>query len=298
MLIVCTSDWHLRPDKPICRKESAEEWINVQFRKLEFILDYAKKKDAPIYFGGDLSHIASDWPTWFLLRVIRLFYKYETCFWGVPGQHDLPFHDEEKIELSNFNMLKELGFIQYPFPGGYSFGTQISPTEDNWPIVIHTMVLKTENDEIYPGQLDKGNGQIARRILMNFPNIPLVVTGDNHIPFILKYKDRVLINSGSLTRQRSSENHAPGFYTYDTDTKEVKRVTIPHRKDVIIQPDKSLPTGINSTPQNPEILSLIESMDKGIDINYLDFLKSYFVNRNTRKEVQEIILKAGGFSNG
>ena len=299
MLIVCTDDWHLRPDKPACRKESTAEWIETQLRKVNFIMKYAFEKEAIIIFAGDFSHKASDWPSWFNNEIISIFQKYPVPFYGIPGQHDLPYHDHDRINQSNFNIFNKIGFITYPFEGGYSWGSQVPYEEKANIIAIHAMIIKTEKDEIFPGQLSKSEATTAQRILMQFPDTELFVTGDNHIPFHFKYDGRYLLNSGSITRQRSSENHKPGFYTYNTDNKEVKWITIPHRKDVILKEEESLYNLLNKTSQNPEILSLLtEEIKNRNSISYWDLLMDYVKRKKIRKEVQEILMRAGGHENG
>lgn len=296
MKIVCAADIHLRSDKPSCRKESEEEWINVQMNKLLFMISYAQENDALVILAGDVCHRATGWPSWFFVRVMETLSDTGIELVAIPGQHDMPYHQFENIRKSNLGVLYESCFIQNVSKKWFNiayfpWGEDIEERSMANIAVAHIMTIEGEDKELFPGQLQKGGAFTAKKLLQDFPNYELIITGDNHKSFTIEYEGRTLVNPGSMTRQRTNETHEPGFYVYDTNSYTVKRITFPHEKDVFVY--NSGKEMLAQWGGNAEaVKQLLEEMENGEELNFRTALEAYFVKHKTRADVQKKILGA------
>ena len=289
MRYVCCADLHLRPDKPLCRAESADEWVDTQLKKLSFILEFADKKHATVLMAGDICHRATGWPSWMFWRVINVFNKWSNVpIFVIPGQHDLPYHQLNQLHRSNLGVLLEAGVVWNcaNHVVGFAWGEKIQKSQKKAHVAVaHLMVLKDPKDATYPGQAESAT--MAEKLLKQFPQYDLIVTGDNHQPFVEEYKGRWLVNPGSMTRQRTTETHAPGFYYYEDG--QVERVEPPYNPKAVI--DTSKEELAAAWAGNLEAVG--ELLDAAVDGDELDFrsaLETYFRKRKTRAEVQRKIL--------
>ena len=88
-----TSDWHLRDSVPVCR---TDDFINVQWEKVEFILQYAKDNDLIILHAGDIFDKAKSSPA-VEAKLIHLLETYSIQFCCVAGNHDLLWHNKNQV---------------------------------------------------------------------------------------------------------------------------------------------------------------------------------------------------------
>ena len=296
-MIICAADIHLRPDKPICRKESTEEWIEVQFNKFQYLLDYStNNNNADIVIAGDLFHKAKGCPEWMFCRLINMLIHHPGLIIAIPGQHDMPFHQLSLLNKSNFGVLQSAGLIVFEknitgydlFPWGESMEYQYMGAI----CVTHQMVIQSPKEEIYPGQLMGGNASTGSGLLVKYSEYSLIVSGDNHMPFYAKVGERYLVNPGSMTRQRSNENHVPGFYVYDTQFGKptIKREDFPHDSDAVIRITEKKESANAWAGDSSAVDAMLNEIGPDADIDFPSALQAYFLKNNTRKEVQEIII--------
>lgn len=299
--IVCCADLHLRPDKPACRAESQEDWISLQMDKLSYILNFAYEHDADVVIAGDICHRATGWPSWMFSRVINTLSNWNINVYGIPGQHDLPYHQLSQLYRSNLGVLIEAALIEYLRNSadnlasitynGFPWGVSINEGTPAQKIAVaHMMVLKDRDSELWPGQIKETGAGTAEALLRKFPQYKLIVTGDNHQPFAVQFRGRWLVNPGSMTRQRITETHQPGFYYYEEESRSAERIIIPHsHKDNLIDPRTETHNAAWAGDMEA-VGAMLDGVEEGEELNFMSALMEYFKQRKTRAEVQRKIL--------
>lgn len=152
----------------------------------------------------------------------------------------------------------------------------------------HQMVIRDQRSELYPGQYAKGEAVMGTALLRKNPRYRLIVSGDNHQPFVAQAGHRVLLNPGSMTRQRINETHTPGFFFYDGE--EVQRVFYPSEENVMneVLIERELAGGWAGDPH--QIQQLLSAVEEGEEMDFIAAVTSYFIHKRTRPEVQKIVL--------
>lgn len=220
-LILC-SDLHIREDTPTCFKGDFQK---EQWDSLGFIKELQKKHNCPVLCGGDVFH---HWkPSPFLLSetIKHLPEQFFTCY----GNHDLPQHNLDLLEkcgvytLKQANCLKTIGDGFDMFHWGETPELDLSSDDEPENILVWH-VLTYKNNLPYPGCVSLS----AKRILKKYPQYNLIVTGDNHQPFVEEYEERLLVNPGSMTRQTADQfDHKPRVYLWYSETNTVEAVYLP-----------------------------------------------------------------------
>lgn len=223
---IISSDWHLREDVPICRKD---DFYHNQFKDLDFISDLQFKYNCPVLVPGDIFDHWKPSPK-LLSDVIEHLPSQVYCIYG---NHDLPQHN---IDLANkcglFTLDKAdqiyvLGKSAVIFDDQLGYGCHWNEAV---PVSLaHKSCVLLWHVEVYQGTNPYKNGQPSRavQLLKDYPEYDLIVTGDNHMPFVESYEGRLLVNPGSLNIQSTSETHKPRVYLYYPESNTVEPVYIP-----------------------------------------------------------------------
>lgn len=215
---ILTSDWHLREDTPVCRTDS--DFVQTMIGKMDFVSSLQRQYKCPVFHAGDLFHY---WKSSPYLISIALQHLPED-FWSIPGQHDLPQHNKDLVFKSAYGTILTADRIKTST--GWA-GWGVEPGEELlWhgcgAMLMHRLVWK--NKPPFPGCTDKS----AREVLEAYPDYDLIVTGDNHVPFVEKLDGRLLVNPGSLMRQTADQiDHKPRVYLWNGETNSVTPVYIP-----------------------------------------------------------------------
>ena len=236
---IFAADIHLRADTPICR---TDDFRKTQKLKLQYLFDAGESLDCPIFIAGDFGH-RSFWPNELLSEVISLCLKTggRDRIQIIAGQHDLPqhrverwkdgalgvLHAAEAIEVCD-NQQSDIwkNFVSYYFP----FGQDITKQKLSWKNVAIAHMMVIENNPLWPGQ----EAPKANDLLKKYPEYDLIVTGDNHHPFVIEYEGRVHINPGSMMRQKSDQvNHLPRFYLWWAKTNQYMPIFWSIKKDAV-----------------------------------------------------------------
>lgn len=276
ILAILTSDWHLREDVPVCR---TDDFIKAQWEKVQYIKKLQEKYSCVIIHAGDLFHHWKPSPA-LLTETMRNLPK---DFHTVYGNHDLPQHNLELADKSGVTTLAEAGFLTL-LPGGH-WKTQpavlVYPVSELKLAVTHTMTWFKELP--FPGCTSPD----AYRLLRKYPDIDLIVTGDNHQSFAVKKDNQWLVNPGSLTRQTANQiNHAPAVYLWDGEDvfpeylPAAPEVVSREHLDRIEKRDARLEAFINSLSDEWEVA-----------ISFEENLRRFFEKNKIRQSVQEIIYK-------
>lgn len=276
--ILC-GDVHIRDTKPKCRTDDFEE---AQWEKLKFISDLQVEHDCPVLCSGDLFDYWK--PSLHLLA--KTVERLPKQFYTVYGNHDLPQHNLELVHKSGVHLLDKADVLNV-LPGVHwgmkPVKEDIIKVAGKKAIAWHIHTYKKK--EPWPGCASPK----AIGLLKRYPEFDLILTGDNHLPFVQKYDGRVLVNPGSMTRQTADQiDFKPRVYLYYAKANEVQPIYLPIRKGVVSREHLE-------EKQNKEnrIHAFISSLDG--DMKYFNFEKDLlsFIERNPiKKKTKEIILEA------
>jgi len=288
--ILC-ADTHLRSDTP---RNRIDDFTGAMKKKFEFILALGSEHHCPILVAGDLGH-RSTWPwplySWF----VQTIKAYESDVICIPGQHDLPNHKLDRINDAPIGVaeIEDTVSVLYGdnnyIPGknihiyGFPWGSKIVTPSQNIVAtgrniaMTHQMVIEDKPE--YKGQ----EGAMAKRLLRK-NNFDLILSGDNHKPFSVKYRDKLLVNPGSMMRSNSDQvNHRPRVYCYYAETNEATPVYLPIEKNVL----KETPKDAQSRKDRFEAFIQNLQEDKISTIKFEDNMKEHFAVNRTRKNIKD-----------
>jgi len=276
---ILVADFHLREDQPICR---LDDFPAAQWKKVDFINNLQQKYNCPVLCTGDLFH---HWkPSPFLLS--ETMKHLPDQFHTVYGNHDLPQHNLElanKSGIYTLEMANEVNGISPPFITFVSYG-MVPPDEDKNKILTwHVMTYKTNKP--FPDCTSPK----AIQLLKKYPQYDLIVTGDNHQPFIEEYKGRLLVNPGSLTRQSANEAHKPRVYLWYADTNTVEAVYLPFKEDVVSREHIKV-----VEERNERIDAFISRLNNDYEgaVSFEENLKHFDQSNQVRRSVMNIVYKS------
>ncbi len=296
MKILNLGDLHFTKRKPRARTD--KDYLSTMVDKLKEALTYAQNNEIEIVLQPgdwfDTAKVSHE----VVSKVCSVLEKYRNCLsiFCVAGQHDLHFHNTNNPNIP-LNVLKEAGLL-YIVPNsspvqignsscyiyGTSWGQKIPKTTmDGFSILlIHTMVIPNKNEKLWEAQED----YIVGKDLFSY-GFDLVVSGDNHNSFFVQNEKGTLINAGSMMRSTVAQiKHRPGFYIFDTDTKEVKKVLYTVKNDTLDLSVKERKEEIDEN-LNSFISGLKKSMDIGLD--YKANIHKALEEHNLSSEVSEVI---------
>jgi predicted phosphodiesterase len=208
------------------------------------------------------------------------------------GQHDLPGHSLDDLPRSACGVLQRAGVVM--FHGGNHFITEIYvshfgeglPNEDLYKVFLtHRMVIDGKQD--WPGQ----QTEQAMTLLNQLPFCQLILTGDNHIPFVVQSKDkRLLVNPGSMMRMTAAQvSHRPRVYLWDAVASQVSPVYLPVAQGVI---DRNHIEAEAVRDERMKAFTERIKMDYSVGVDYIDDLHRYFENNRTWDKTQQRVWEA------
>lgn len=279
--LILTSDWHLREDTPVCYMGNYQDEM---WGSVDFIAELQEMYNCPVVHAGDLFDHWKPSPALLSETILHLPKKFYTIY----GQHDLPQHSlmlafksgiYTLLQAESLRVLPNCSWGQTPEEnvGGYDI------FNGNAILVWHHSVYNTTP---WPGYTDP----LARSILKKYEQYSLIVTGDNHKPFVEEYKSRLLVNPGSMMRMDADQvDHKPRVYLWYAETNTVEAVYIPIVPDVISR------THIEVKKQRDErIDSFVKQLktDWQASLSFERNLQRFEKENTVRKEVMNIIYKS------
>jgi DNA repair exonuclease SbcCD nuclease subunit len=276
------SDIHLRDDHPICR---TDDFFNTQWKKLDFLRFLQQKYECIILCAGDLFH---HWkPSPFLLSNALM--HMPSSFYTVWGQHDLPQHSLQLKQKSGLFTLYNSRTVNL-----LKFGFGEEPKKDECTLNIKDRSILVWHRFVWDGKTQPWPGceePTAKQVLSWFPDIDLILMGDNHKTFIEKSKDgRLLVNPGSFTRQTADQaSHVPCVFAWYAEDNTVESIPIPITQDVISRAHIDV-----QTERNERIESFIKSLSEEweVDISFEQNLEIFFKKNMVAESTRKIIYKA------
>lgn len=236
MKIININDLHLRPTAPLNRKD---DYVEAQFKKLDYVIDYVNKVDGMLVIGGDVFDRAINHPSWFLNRVMRAFMMCDAPVHAIPGNHDLLGHNLEKFgdnSLSLLNYALVWGGVYHDIQFGMSDNTLLTfvpfgaDTELVRPIpdaknilVVHEPVFEDTVPFYMPDALT------VDQLEAKYPGFDLYIAGDIHIPCL---KSKTLVSGSMMRMTTAQKEHRPQFFVIDSETLEVTVEYLPIEQDV------------------------------------------------------------------
>jgi len=238
------SDAHLSDRKPEARTDNV---LETQWVKFEFVLRTCKERKVPALLeAGDLLDQSRSWTTLPRLAALLLAYKDYVSLYSVFGQHEMYMHNEELQNKTAKGLLGQLKILTL------LNNNAVNIADEKRPVVIYgynyynkTLKLpipvdlrrKTTNILITHSPIstialpyDYIDAEEMIRELHNY--YELILCGDIHMQFEISYKDSKMVNTGPMVRRTADMNiikHRPKFAIYDTETKEVEWIDIPHK---------------------------------------------------------------------
>jgi predicted phosphodiesterase len=287
--ILC-ADMHLRETKPRAR---TDDYFPAQWEKVQFIKALQHKYECAVLHAGDLYDYWKPSPE----LTANTFRLIPNLFCTVYGQHDLPNHNLKLAHKSGLKPLWEVGFVdilEMCHYGQVPDGKQISMVIMNKKILIwHTLTYKDERP--FPDH----KGPSAMRLLKKYPDFDLIVTGDNHIPFVQEYEGRLLVNPGSMMRMTAAQiDHKPRVYLWYADSNTVEPVYLPIQEGVVTREhidvkerrEKRIDAFISKLKMDwEETWGYSMTSDGG---GFENNLKAFFNANKTEQDIQDIIYKA------
>jgi len=281
MKYILTSDWHIRYDIPICRKDN---FLDIQENTLEFIYATAKKHNAAVIIAGDIFHRAIPEKSQ-ELEILLFKHIKKAPTYIIAGNHDLKYHRVSNIEKGSFGVLKHSDIVQENDIEGinfYNYSEQLQ--KDKKGIAVLHRYCEKDN---LPEYIEDG---ITAESLIDDFNYDLYVVGDNHRGFIYEKNNKIVVNCGSITRQTVDQKDYKPFITlYDTATKTTKQIFLPDSN-----PDDIIDYHITEkNNRDNRINSFIEKLQHGtlLDLSFEGNLKRYVLENKIKNNVNEIILQ-------
>lgn len=284
---ILSSDWHLRVDTPVCR---TDDFPATQWRKIGVISSLASKYDCPVIVPGDLFH---HWkPSPYLLAQTMLLMPHDVRV--VYGNHDLPQHNLNEANKSGIFVLETSGNLEV-LPGfhwnGIPDGSPSLEIKGRKILVWHVMTYQVQVP--WPGC----TAPKANKILRNNPDYDLIVTGDNHTPFVEYYGEkkhdtghRVLVNPGSITRQSAAQiEHRPRVYFYYAESNTVEPYFLPIESGAVSRDHLE-----RNEQRDERIGAFISSVDGDwqAGLNFEENLERFFQENRIHKSIKDIVYAA------
>jgi len=209
---LATSDWHLTSRKPVFRKEN---WQECQAEKVLQVLDLCVDTGAVLYNAGDLFDVAKD-PRRFVNKYLRIFRNHAAFHMVCAGQHDQQ-NQSSDLQDTNFGTLLAAGVIhRIGEENVYSadWGDEKMFTTDSDILLAHACVTPREVAFI--------SYSITAAEFLKKTKARTIITGDYHVPHTRKDGDRLLVNPGTITRNKADMlDFKPRVYLIDLDTNEI-----------------------------------------------------------------------------
>lgn len=276
--ILLCADLHIRIDQPISR---TDDYFKAQFEKLEFINQtFVDHNCIYAICAGDFFHKAKSHKLleWKLMSMASPFIN---STYTIPGNHDLPYHNLEKLNESSLGLLDAANNIEvFPTPLGTMFKLDLI---DRIIGIIHSLIHKDNPIKIKDQTISKD----AKKILKENPDCDLILSGDNHETFVEEYEGRLLVNPGSMMRMTAAQTeHKPCVFLYDLKEHSLEQVFIPIKKNVI---DRS---HIDKEQQKQDRFNtLINRMSENVELS-LSFesnMKNFIAKNKISEAVKKII---------
>ncbi len=244
--ILC-ADMHLGWKTPVNRKDG---FIQEQWRKVRFLKFLQEKYDCPVLNAGDTFDVWRDDTNSNMIEcILKMIECLPEPFITIYGQHEMPNHSMDNLSRSPLHLLERMGKAIVVPDGGHInwngwtiYGKNYGREKGKFCVgeysksilLVHQLLWESEP---FPGAPKEGN---VRKFMKSHRGFDLIVSGDNHEPFIAYENGCDLVNCGSMMRRTvAQKDYRPSFWLWSRD-EGVERIAIPIRKDVWRDEDSSI----------------------------------------------------------
>lgn len=254
MRIACCADVHLSDRPPYCyRSMKSIDWIDYQLNRL---LDFFSNGCDEYYIAGDLFHSATGNSEYLLNRTKQLFDDAIEVFGYTPysivlGNHDFKYNSPDAMKYSPVNLVTYIQDISASWLFNYGV-----PLHNTPKILTHMFIYNTDLSFAAKPNMFKASD------IMDAYEFDILVSGDNHTPFVYQSGNRFIINPGCLTPRKYDETETPGYYIYDSDVNSVERVVLEPKP--FDEKEFSLQTSITKFKKSNEI-GRVESFRESVN---------------------------------
>lgn len=266
VVAICFSDLHLSLNPPIARS-GEKSWLGTMKRTLEEIKDLALRHNGvPILCAGDLFDRWNSPPeliNWCLDNLPEIY--------AIPGNHDIPFHQVQRLSKSAYQTLVQAGKVIsllhrptwfktgresdpfYTLVYGFHFGSECEPEKiGGGRAQVLQLALTHEyvwiKGKSYPGADPSGNLTKRAKVFKKFDT---VIIGDNHQGYSATLSDGTnVFNCGTVLRRKSNEVHYRPHVGIVYASGKVKPHYLNISKDVITEIDHETETPENALMSN------------------------------------------------
>lgn len=278
--ILC-SDFHLREDRPTCRTDNYWEtqWIKVGFiRGLQ-----EEYNNCPVYHAGDLFNYWKPSPHLLSETIKYLPWRFHTVY----GQHDLPQHNMDLADKCGIYTLATANTLTAYLEGSWGTEPYGDPAVQLNGRKVHVWHIMTyQGKKLWPGQTNP----TASKLLRKYPQFDLIITGDNHKPFVEEYEGRLLVNPGSMMRMSADQiDHRPRVYLWYADTNTVEPIYLPIEKSVVSREHIE-----HQEQRNERIDAFVSRLDEDwkVELDFEENLRRFAEKNRIRQSVMDIVYKA------
>lgn len=228
-------DIHLTDKVPGSVMLEQEEWIAIQLKRLNTIVNRANMLGIPVLVAGDLFDTPKTITPYFFSSIVNVLMGIRTPWCVIPGQHDLPYHSMERFQdcwlYSLGNVLKKIehvtffevldgtapicldhdNIVVFPFPWGMAPATAeydksyYEASEDYTTIALsHRGVWKDKLP--YPGASEENS---LRALKKEFSEFDVAVFGDFHHHWTHEDRSISIVNCGCQLPRTKTEAKYP-----------------------------------------------------------------------------------------
>ena len=279
---IFSSDQHMRGDRPICRTETDEAWLEFQSARLNEVVSLANERKAELILGGDLFDVPNIASSVVATVIDALLGLKHPCH-ILAGNHELPYRRFANVGTSSIGILKAIagdntGILRFYTPkeqlieGRFQHSHQAIPDIS----VVHTLSFPSSDDIPF-----NAKATTAEELCKEYQTTYILV-GDLHETYHVQIGDQHVFSSGALTQQTVKErNSNPGVWYIDTDKEEFEFIEVFHDSSLISEEHL-----LRKRERTAEIESVLEAIKSGKTDVSLDYIKNlyYYVEHNKVSE--------------
>ena len=221
MKYIAAADLHIRETTPRFRKD---DYFQTGLNKLRWIIELANKENATLLVAGDI-YDTSKATSRVVNRIMEIIVQAKYPPIVVEGQHDLLYHkDLVDSPLYTLGLSKYLTIHQQTEEICTVPWTAEIPDVKSSILMMHKCITEDTPPFFLPDAVSAGS--VLRK---HGQNHSYIVSGDYHVPFVVKYRKCNLINCGTMLRNtKDMIDYKPCVFMFDSDIPlKVKRIEIP-----------------------------------------------------------------------
>jgi len=288
MKLLLVGDLHLTGRTPISRTDDFPE---TQYKKMNQIVDIAGG-DKYILQAGDFFDSYS--PSFRVInRYIQLLNSPSLYCFCVMGQHDLYLWSLTGIERTALSILESSNCVDiirdcYTLDRdhvckiyGCSWGQEIPKIRDANKFNI-LVIHKNIGDK----PLFHGHDLEHPRRFLNKYGFDLILCGDYHFPFEYSNENRLIINTGTISRKSITEKDIkPSVVLYDTETRKHEWIELKHDSNPFVNRERE--HKVEGTLDMSDFFFQINSESDITKISFRDNVMRALEAKEVKKEVKE-----------